>query len=315
MKRAMVVGASGGIGIALVNELTARGIEVIAFARGGQKLRTLYSDNYKVTIFPGDALIKEDMVRAAEGADVLFHAVGFPYPTWEAEHPLCIENMLSAAQKHSAKIVLADNIYAYGLQNHLVKEDAAKQPHTKKGKIRLRMEQRLLSSDQDVLIAHMPDLYGPFAINTLLYETLKAAAQNKNANFVGSKQNRREFLYTIDGAKAIAELSLREEAYNQNWNIPAAHAISGNEILSILRKDGYTKKVREVSATMISMLGIFSPFMKELKEMMYLTENPVILSGDKYEAFIGPVPRTPYKEGIRKTMEWTKEYLAAETNK
>ncbi|MEW9108215.1 MAG: SDR family NAD(P)-dependent oxidoreductase [Cytobacillus gottheilii] len=315
MKKVLVAGATGGIGYALVNELTARGIEVIAFARGEQKLTALFNDNHLVTIFPGDALVKEDMMEAAEGAEILFHAVSFPYQNWLAQHPLCIENMLAAAQAHSAKIVLADNIYAYGFQDQHVKESSAKNPQTKKGKIRLEMEKRLLSSDIDVIIAHMPDLYGPLAVNTILFETIKGAAQNKNAIYVGNKQKRREFLYTIDGAKAIIELALKDKAYNQNWNIPSAHPISGIEIESLLRGEQYRKKIMSVSAGMIALLGIFNPFMREMKEMMYLTEKPVILNGEKYEAEVGPVPRTPYKDGLRKTLEWTKEYLAEKTNK
>ena len=55
---------------------------------------------------------------------------------------------------------------------------------------------------------------------------------------------------------------------------------------------------------MIRFLGVFSPFMKEYKEMFYLNEEPVVLSGEKYEREIGPVPKTPYKEGLEKTINW-----------
>jgi short-subunit dehydrogenase len=42
MKKALVLGASGGMGYALVNELTERGIETVAFARTKEKLQKLY---------------------------------------------------------------------------------------------------------------------------------------------------------------------------------------------------------------------------------------------------------------------------------
>ncbi|MCM3764500.1 SDR family NAD(P)-dependent oxidoreductase [Neobacillus niacini] len=311
MKKALVLGASGGIGYALVRELAGRGLEVVAFSRGKEKLHALYHEESKVTIFPGDALVEKDVVEASEGVDVIFHAVSFPYPEWEEKHPLCIEIVIRAAKKHQAKVALVDNIYAYGRQSHVeANEETKKEPHTKKGKIRLAMENRLKGSGVPSLIVHLPDVYGPNAENTILHETLKNVVQHKTANFVGGLKIAREFIFTFDAAKAMVELASREDTYNQNWNIPSAHPITGEKIIEILRKEaGYTKSIRTVSKTMIRFMGIFQPFMRELVEMMYLTENPVILSGKKYEAKIGPVPRTPYSKGIQKTLHWMQQKM------
>ncbi|MDT8862611.1 hypothetical protein N0O92_20635 [Alkalihalobacillus sp. MEB130] len=170
------------------------------------------------------------------------------------------------------------------------------------------MENRLLESDVPALIVHMPDLYGPNCGNTILHETLKNVAKNKKANFVGNLTVGREYLYNLDGAKVLVELALREETYNQNWNIPSAHPIKGEELIGIIRDiTGYKKAVRPVSSKVIRFMGIFSPFMKELVEMMYLTEQPVVLSGEKYETNIHSLPRTPYNKGIEETMKWMDE--------
>ncbi|MBS4214371.1 SDR family NAD(P)-dependent oxidoreductase [Neobacillus rhizophilus] len=309
MKKALVLGATGGMGYALVRELGNRGVEVVAFSRGKEKLHALYQHEPRVTIFPGDALVEKDVIEAADGVDVIFHAVSFPYPEWEEKHPLCIEIIVRAAEIHHAKIALVDNIYAYGRQSKIeVNEDTKKEPHTKKGNIRLAMENRLKGSGIPSLIVHLPDVYGPNAENTILHETLKNVVQHKTANFVGDLKVAREYIFTLDAAKAMVELASREDTYNQNWNIPSAHQITGEEIIEILRKDaGYKKPIRTVSKTMIRFIGIFHPFMRELVEMMYLTEDPVILSGKKYEAKIGPVPRTPYQEGIKKTLHWMQQ--------
>jgi nucleoside-diphosphate-sugar epimerase len=309
MKKALVLGATGGMGYALVRELVERDVEVVAFSRRKERLDALYQHESKVSIFSGDALVEKDVIEAADGVDVIFHAVSFPYQEWKDKHPLCIETVIRAAEKHHAKIALVDNIYAYGRQSKIeVSEDTRKEPHTKKGKIRLAMENRLKRSSAPCLIVHMPDLYGPNAENTILHETLKNVILNKTANFVGDTRVAREFIFTLDGAKAMVELALQEDTYNQNWNIPSAHPITGEEIIKILREEtGYKKSFRAVSKTMIRFLGIFQPFMREMVEMMYLTEDPVILSGKKYEAKIGPIPRTPYKEGIMKTLNWMNE--------
>ena len=305
MKKALVLGATGGMGYALVRELVDRGVKVVAFSRRKEKLAILYQYESKVTIFSGDALVEKDVIEAADGVDVIFHAVSFPYQEWEDKHPLCIEIIVRAAEIHQAKIALVDNIYAYGRQSKIVNENTKKEPHTKKGKIRLAKENRLKISNAPCLIVHMPDLYGPNAENTNLHETLKNVVLNKTANFIGDMKMAREFIFTMDGAKAMVELASQEDTYNQNWNIPSAHPITGEEIIEILRKEvGYKKSIRTVSKTTLRLIGIFQPFMREMVEMMYLTEDPIILDGKKYEAKIGPVPKTPYKEGIQSTLNW-----------
>ena len=45
MKKALVLGASGGMGYSLVKELSSRGIKVVAFARTKEKLERLFRDD------------------------------------------------------------------------------------------------------------------------------------------------------------------------------------------------------------------------------------------------------------------------------
>jgi len=305
LKTAIVIGASGGMGYALVNELAKREIQVKAFSRNKEKLNALFQEHKNITIISGDVFNEQELMKAAKGVDVIFHAISFPYQDWEDRHMQCLDILIRVAQKQQAKIALVDNIYAYGRQATIVTEEAKKEPHTKKGKIRLAMENKLKDSNIPSLIVHMPDLYGPNAENTILYETLKSVVKGKKANFVGNMKVAREFLYTFDGAEAMIGLALRPDTYNQNWNVPAVQAITGEQLVTILREiTGYSKEVRTISKAMIRFIGIFSPFMKEMVEMMYLTEKPVILSGEKYEKEIGILPRTSYKVGLQETVLW-----------
>ena len=118
----------------------------------------------------------------------------------------------------------------------------------------------------------------------MLGTTLLNVIQNKNSIFVGSQKVAREHIFTPDGAKALVTLALTEKAYFQSWNIPAYDTISGEEIIKMLRElTGYKKKVFTIRKRMIQLLGVFQPFMRELVEMFYLTEEPVVLDGSKYE--------------------------------
>jgi nucleoside-diphosphate-sugar epimerase len=307
MKKALVMGASGGMGYALVNELASRGIETVAFARGREKLQRLFGSTSGVHVKNGDMFHLQDLLTAGEGADVIFYAANIPYVEWSEGLPRVMRNVLDAAKKLQAKVVVVDNIYAYGRSGgQKVTEQTPKRPHTKKGKIRLELERMVLAANQEgvpTLIVHYPDFYGPNAENTILHYTLQAMLANKSARFVGDLGVEREYIFTPDGAKAAVELALREESFGQNWNIPAYDVISGHKLISIIRElTGYKRKVGTVGKGMISFLGLFDKNMREVVEMMYLTEEPVVLSGEKYEQHIGPLPKTPYEEGIRKTL-------------
>ena len=304
MKKALVLGATGNMGSALVYELVDRGVEVTAFARSVDNLEKLFG-TYPVKLVSGDVFNLDDLEQADEDVDVVFHAIGIPYPEWEDKQPTLLANILTMVKKKNAKLAMVDNIYAYGRSHgQTVTEETKKNPHTKKGNIRLELENRAKQSGVPLLIAHFPDFYGPHATNTLLDYTLQGMVQNKKARYIGNPEVAREFIYTPDGAKAIVELALQDRFEGGDWNIPGAGTITGTDIISIARQfTGYKKKVSTVSKHMIRFLGIFSPFMKEYIEMFYLNEMPVVLNGEKYEREIGPVPKTPYKVGIEQTLQ------------
>ncbi|MED0738307.1 SDR family NAD(P)-dependent oxidoreductase [Aneurinibacillus thermoaerophilus] len=311
MKKALVLGASGGMGYALVHELVARGIETVAFARTREKLEKLFGHMEQVTIVSGDVYQVEDVKEAGRGVEVIFHTVSVPYPEWEKGHPTIMRNVVEAAAANCSKIVLIDNIYAYGRGNgQPITEEYPKRPHTKKGNIRLQIDHMAKDAHRQgipALIVHFPDFYGPNATNTLLSYTLESMVAGKKAAFVGNQNVKREYIFTPDGAKATVELALREDAYGQNWNIPGYGVISGREIISIVKEiTGYSRKVGTIGRGMITLAGLFSRMMWEVREMMYLTEEPVVLSGAKYEKHIGPLPKTSYEEGIRQTLNFMK---------
>ena len=310
MKKALVVGASGGMGYSIVKELSNRGISVTAFARTRSKLEKLFGNDSNVTIHTGDLFQVEDLERAAQGVDVIFQSANIPYSEWDEKLLVMMSNIMEAAKRNEAKLAFVDNIYAYGSSTgKSVSELTVKHPHTKKGSIRLDVENLIKESNIPAVIVHFPDFYGPNAESSLLHYTLANVIKNKKASYVGDQSIAREFIYTPDGAKAIVELSLKEEAYGQTWNIPGHEVITGKELIKIIRDiTDYQKGVSTISKKMIQFLGIFNSQMREAVEMYYLNEEPVVLNGEKYEKLIGPLPRTSYREGLIKTVEYMKSH-------
>ncbi|WP_194842016.1 Rossmann-fold NAD(P)-binding domain-containing protein [Gracilibacillus salitolerans] len=141
----------------------------------------------------------------------------------------------------------------------------------------------------------------------VIYYFFTSVIQDKTAMFIGDQKVKREYIYTLDGAKAIVRLAQNPDAYGQYWNIPATDVIAGKEIIELTREtESFKRKVFTVKKRLISFLGLFNKDMKEVVEMLYLTEDPVVLSGEKYEKYIGTLPRTPYRQGIKQTLSYYK---------
>ncbi|WP_273129302.1 SDR family NAD(P)-dependent oxidoreductase [Metabacillus sp. HB246100] len=305
MNNVLVLGATGGMGSALTYELAKRGVHTIAFARNKQKLEEFFHAEALVTIQAGDVFNEVELNEAMKKVDIVFHAINLPYEEWADKLEDVMDRILQGCQRNGAKLAIVDNIYAYGINNNQnpLTETATKQPQTKKGKVRLRLQQKALNSNVPVVIAHFPDFYGPNAENTGMHYMLQNMVRNKRAMFVGSQTIPREYIYTMDGAKALIELAYTESAYGQCWNIPGARAISGEEVIQIVKEiTGYTKKVSTVSKNMVRFIGLFDKSMREYVEMYELNDNPVFLDGQKYQREIGDVPKTPYEEGLKHTL-------------
>ncbi|TCP67356.1 nucleoside-diphosphate-sugar epimerase [Baia soyae] len=313
MKKAIVVGATGGTGAVITEELAKRGIETVAFGRSLPKLKQLkdgISHSEKITLATGDAFNPADIVKAAEGADVLFHCANVPYHEMETKLIPLGESVMEAANQLGIKVVAVDGIYPYGKrQMDRISEDHPKQPHTRKGKTRLAFEQMLFDnkwSNTQVMIVRLPDYYGPTANEaSYLGSTIKDIADGKSMTFfIGNMHVPREYVYLPDAAFMIVELASKEEAYGkENWNIPGGGQISGKEIVRIAQQaSGNSKSVIPLGRWGLSVLGLVVPVMKEIVEMLYLTEEPLVLSGEKYEKMVGPVRATSFQEGIWETI-------------
>ncbi|MGO4350030.1 SDR family NAD(P)-dependent oxidoreductase [Paenibacillus sp. MCAF9] len=311
MEKAIVIGATGGTGAAITEELIKRGVSTIAFGRSRQKLEMFaekLGNPKNLTLAVGDAMRPEDIVAQSDGADVLFHCANVPYHEMVNKLIPLGESVMEAAERLAIKVVAIDGIYPYGKkQMDLVTEEHPKNPHTKKGKIRLDYERMLFSkrwSNAKVMIVRLPDYYGPTANEaSYLGSTLEAIAASKIAFFVGNMKVPREFIYLPDAAHMVTELAGKDTAYGQNWNIPGAGLISGREIVRIAQiASGHAKPVIPLKKLGLSLIGMSVPVMKEVVEMLYLTEEPLTLSGEKYKQFIGPITVTPFQEGITATI-------------
>jgi nucleoside-diphosphate-sugar epimerase len=305
----VILGAGGAIGNPLANFLSAYTNDLVLASRNPKKV------NPNDILKPTDLLNPDDVLAAVKGAEVAYLTAGLPYKAslWERQWPVVMQNTIAACISEGCKLVFFDNIYMYDpdLQNPMT-EEHPRGPLSRKGKVRRKLEQMLEKAGKEhglqYLIARSADFYGPgLKNNSVLTETvLKPLSTGKRANWLGNPECKHSFTYIPDAAKATALLGNTPDAFGEVWHLPTSkEPPTGHEWISMSAKL-MTKpaKFQPVSKTMLSVLGIFVPVMRELKEMYYQSDRDYVFDSSKFDKRFS-FETTTYEHGLRETIEST----------
>jgi nucleoside-diphosphate-sugar epimerase len=158
-------------------------------------------------------------------------------------------------------------------------------------------------------ILRPPDFYGPHSELSYVRAIFDAALKGGRANVIGPIDTPHEFIFVPDLAKTIFALSEEEGAYGQAWNIAGPGVISTRRFAELaFVAVGKKPKLRVAGKNMLRLLGLFNPFLREVVEMHYLWTTPVILNDDRLRRLLGKLHKTPYEEGISKTIDSMQEH-------
>jgi nucleoside-diphosphate-sugar epimerase len=310
MQKAAIFGAAGTIGPVVAVELNRRGIPFRVVGRSRPKLESVFSKLEHAEIFDADVGDLRAASAAARGVDTIIYAVGLPYPSHHLHPALMRTTVEAAAAMKVERLVLVSSVYGYGAPRApRVAETHARVPETRKGEYRKQQEDIVLEAHQQGrlsgLIVRLPDFYGPGAGNSLAHQVFSGAIARKTANWIGPVNTPHEFVFVADTGPVIVDLALCQECYGQAWNFGGPGSINTLDFITrVYRAAGLPPKYRTVGRGMLRILGWFSPLMRELREMIYLQETPVILDDTKLLTKFPETHKTSYDEGIHETLEW-----------
>jgi nucleoside-diphosphate-sugar epimerase len=109
-----------------------------------------------------------------------------------------------------------------------------------------------------------------------------------------------------DAGPTVVEAASRD-CYGEAWNYGGPGPINTLDFITrVYRAVGRVPKYRAAPKWLLRIVGQFNPDVRELIEMLYLQETPVILDDSKLAAKLGGLHKTPYDEGIRRTVEFLK---------
>ena len=61
-----------------------------------------------------------------------------------------------------------------------------------------------------------------------------------------------------------------------------------------------------VNKTMLRLLALFDPFIREFLEMHYLLTDPLIVDDSALQQLLRDIPKTSYADGVRQSLDGTR---------
>ena len=305
---ALVLGAGGGIGGEVARQLLRAGWRVRALSRRPPK------DAQGIEWLQGDALVGADVARAARGCAIIVHAVNPPgYRNWAQQVVPMLRNTIAAAESSGTLVLLPGTVYNYGPDaSPLVPEDAPQRPLTRKGALRVQMEDELAAHagrGGRVLIVRAGDYFGPHAGNNWFAQGLvkpghvPAVIANPGRAGVGH-----QWAYLPDVAATMVALLARRanlepfarfhfEGYWDEDGEGMARAIR-----QVAASHGIQARITRFPWWLVRLMAPFNTTMRELLEMRYLWREPLRLDNTRMVAVLGCEPRTPLMEAVERTL-------------
>jgi len=308
----LVLGATGGIGGEVARQLRDAGWDVRALRRTTTQA---IERRDGIQWIRGDALDRDDVMNAAAGCSVIIHAVNPPgYRRWSELVLPMLDNTIAAAATQGATIVLPGTVYNYGPDAFpLLTEDTPQRPMTRKGAIRVEMEQRLQKASREgarVLIVRAGDFFGPNAGSSWFSQGLvKRGRPVKTISYPGRRGVGHLWSYLPDVGRTVVELLARRDTLDAfaSFHMEGHWDADGTQMSDAIRRvvARRTGTAPRVAAFPWWLLALASPFvttLREMGEMRYLWRTPVRMSNARLVAALGREPHTSLDEAVEATL-------------
>lgn len=212
----------------------------------------------------------------AMGADVIVNALNPPnYHNWAGLIPQITAQVLDAARKSGATILVPGNVYNYGTALGPWGPETPQNPQTRKGKIRVQMEAQYRDTGLPVIILRGGDYLDADGRAQGMKHNLAALAKGKITPF-GAPDVPRAYAYLPDMAQAAVLLTEKRAELPRFADIPFAGVTFSMEEMRAAFEHISGRKIRlgKFPWPVMYLTAPFWEMARELLEMRYLHDLP-----------------------------------------
>jgi len=310
----VVLGGTGAAGRALVNELARLGHRVRAVSRSDR-------GNWPAgTEWRAADLTNLEALRTVlADASVVYMAAQPPYHRWPEEFPVLIENVLAALPSSDTRLVMVDNLYAYGPVTGPIHENLPAVATDRKGKVRAKMADRLLTAHRAgqarVAIGRASAFFGPGVEASVAdLNFFRKVAAGKAVQWPIRLDRPYSLSFIEDYARGLAILGTQDSASGRVWHVPAHAPLTGRGWIELVgREASVTARPGVLPRALIRVVGLVSPAAREFGEMLYEFEEAYVLDGSAFSRTFSFEP-TPNEQAVRRTLTWLRAQVSAQNS-
>ncbi len=299
--RVVVLGA-GQVSHHIVAELHSRGVRPTVVSRSGTEL-----DDADATT--ADANDPTALTAALDGASLVISTAQPAYHRWPEEFPALQRSIVEACAANDARLVVLDNVYAYGTPGTPMTETTPFSATDRKGRTRAAMATELLEAHRAghvwTTAVRASDFIGPHARLTAYGERfVEPLLVGKAAEVLGDPDRLHSVAFLPDVAQALVTVGLSDAAGGRAWHAPHAPAVSQRQLVELVADAaGSGAKLRRMRRWQLSLVGRFLPAAGEVAEMWheFMTDHVVDDSAIR-DAF--GLDATPLERVAAATVAW-----------
>lgn len=306
-----LVGATGSIGNSIATTLRQDGTPYRVIGRNLQTLEAEFGTDPLAEIVVWNPDDPASVRRALKGIETAIYLVGVPYDQFQL-HPQLMKKTLDGAISEGVdKMLLIGTVYGFGRpKTPKVSESHPRDPHTFKGKMRKEQEDLLMAADAagkiHGAVLRLPDFFGAGTDRSIVAGVFTSIKTGKAAQLVGPIDTPHEFIFIPDIGPIVRDLIAKPNAFGRTWNLAGPGAITQRQFAEkAFTQAGVKRKLMVAGPTMLRILGWFKPLMRELVEMAYLQQTPVLMDDTDLQKLLPDMKNTSYDEGIRQILSLT----------
>ncbi|MFH8617752.1 NAD-dependent epimerase/dehydratase family protein [Streptomyces sp. NPDC017979] len=307
MSSQVVIGF-GPAGAATARLLAEKGHSVRVITRSGR------TPEPGIEHVKANAADGRSLIEAARGATAIHHCAAPPLHRWATEWAPLTAAACAAAEETGAVLVMLGNLYGYGPVGGPMTEELPLAATGTKGRVRARAWEHARSLHEQGRIKAVEvragDFFGPTVTDGghLAGRVMPALLRGKAVSTLGDPNAPHSWTYLPDVAEAMVEVAGEERAWGRAWHCPTQPPLSVREMVDLLAAEAGTSPVavRGLPPAVLGLGALFSPLLRELKEVRYQFDRPFVVDSRAYEAEF-TTRATPLEEQVKATVDWWRQ--------